>query len=480
MSLRSRVLAGLALVAVVLGVVMVVMTRTTRANMLDQVDTQLASAVGPTRGFDFGGGPAPDHGGDDGGGDDRRLSSLYVGHVDGGRVETFEAPNLNGSDTALPVISAGEATAAASDGRAFTVGSDRPGVRYRARAYRDPRAGVVVLALPIDAVDHAVSGLVAVEAVGGGVILLTLGLVAWWVIHLGVRPVRRMTTAAAAIGSGDLSDRVPEARPGTEAGELGAALNRMLGRIEDAFAERARAENRLRQFVADASHELRTPVATVRGYAELYRTGGLFDGAALDDAMRRTEQEAIRMGALVDDLLHLARLDQGRPLERGAVDLVVLADDAARDARAVDPSRAVTAISGDGPLTVHGDEGRLRQVVANIVGNALVHTPPGTPIEITTSRGDSTAVLAVRDHGPGMPPDVAARAFERFYRADPARSRHRGGSGLGLSIVEATVGAHGGSVRLETAPGEGTTVVVELPIAYDADDADESGVVASS
>jgi two-component system OmpR family sensor kinase len=475
MSLRSRVLAGLALVAVVLGVVMVVMTRTTRSNMLDQVDAQLESAVAPTRGFDFGGQPT---GGDERDGDGpRRLSSLYVGHVDGDRVETFEAPNLSGSDTALPVMSAAQATAAAADGDAFTVGSDRSGVRYRARAYTDPRAGVVVLALPIDSVDHAVAGLVAVEAVGGGVILLALALVAWWVIHLGVRPVRRMTAAAAAIGSGDLSDRVPEGRPGTEAGELGAALNRMLGRIEDAFDERTRAENRLRQFVADASHELRTPVATVRGYAELYRTGGLSEDAALGDAMRRTEQEAIRMGALVDDLLHLARVDQGRPLERAPVDLVVLADDAARDARAVDPSREVTAASRDGQLLVEGDESRLRQVVANVVGNALVHTPPGSPIEITTSRVNSKAVLAVRDHGPGMPPEVAARAFERFYRADPARSRHRGGSGLGLSIVEATVGAHGGSVRLETAPGKGTTVIVELPVT---DGADESGGMPSS
>ena len=475
MSLRSRVLAGLGLVAVVLGAVMLVMTQTTRSNMLDQVDTQLRGAVGPVRGFDFSdGGPPPD--GDRDGNEPRRVTSLYVGHVDGDTVETFESPNLSGSDTALPVISAADANASVANGRPFTVASDRHGVRYRALAYRDQRAGVMVLALPIDSVDHAVSGLVAVETVGGLVILATLGLVAWWVIHLGVRPVKRMAAAAAAIGSGDLSERVPEARAGTEAAELGVALNRMLGRIEVAFDERTRAENRLRQFVADASHELRTPVATVRGYAELYRTGGLSDDAALGDAMRRTEQEAVRMGALVDDLLHLARVDQGRPLERAPVDLVELADDAARDARAVDPSRAVTAASDDRPLIVRGDESRLRQVIANVVGNALVHTPPGSPIEITTSRSsDSTAVLAVRDHGPGMPADVAARAFERFYRGDPARSRHRGGSGLGLSIVEATVGAHGGSVRLETAPGEGTTVVVELPIATD-----ESGAVPSS
>ena len=389
---------------------------------------------------------------------------MFVGYVDGEVVRTLVAPDIRSGDTPVPSVDVEAALASARDGNAFTADAEGSDLRYRVRAHADRRSGrVVVLALPIDNVDDAISSLLAVEAIGAVVIVATLGLVAWWVIHLGVRPVKSMTSVATAIAGGDLSHRVPEADPRTEAGELGAALNRMMGNIEAAFDERVRAEARLRQFVADASHELRTPVATIRGYAELYRTGGLADAADLGDAMRRTEQEAVRMGSLVDDLLQLARLDQGRPLDRSPVDLAQLADDAARDARAVDPTREVQAVA-DGPLVVAGDESRLRQVLANVVGNALVHTPPGTAIEITARREDGRAVVAVTDHGSGMSDDVAARAFERFYRADPARSRHRGGSGLGLAIVEATMKAHGGTATIDTAPGRGTTVRLELPI----------------
>jgi two-component system OmpR family sensor kinase len=273
-----------------------------------------------------------------------------------------------------------------------------------------------------------------------------------------------MTETAVAIADGDLSQRVPDVVPGTEAGELGEALNTMLGRIEGAFAERARSEARLRQFVADASHELRTPVTTIRGYAELYRTGGLRGPGELDSALRRTEDEAVRMGSLVEDLLLLARLDQGRPLQREPVDLDVLARDAVRDAGAVDPDHPVTAVTAGG-VVVPGDADRLQQVVTNLVGNARVHTPPGTAVEVRTSREGDRAVLEVADSGPGMPPEVAERAFERFYRADPARSRHQGGTGLGLAIVKATVDAHGGTVSIRSAPGQGTTVRVELPTA---------------
>ncbi|MDQ4133031.1 MAG: HAMP domain-containing histidine kinase [Actinomycetota bacterium] len=463
MSLRARVLAGVALIAVVLGIVMVIITATTRASLLRQVDAQLRGAVGPVRGADPGRGHPPP-GGPGQPRQNRHLTSLYVGHVRGGEVQTVVTPDLGGNDIPLPAITARQATQAARDRETITVGSVGSDLEYRLLAYVDERAReVVVLALPIDSVDAAVDNLITVEAVGAVVIAVTLGLVAWWVIHLGVRPVKRMTSVATAIADGDLSQRVPDANPHTEAGELGTALNRMLGQIEAAFDERSRAEERLRQFVADASHELRTPVATIRGYAELYRNGGLHEPAALDDAIGRTEQEAVRMGSLVDDLLHLTRLDDGRPLESQPVDLAAVAVDAAGDARAVDPGRPVEAVT-DGPVMVTGDEFRLRQVVANVVGNALVHTPPGTPIEIQTRREDGAAVIDVTDHGPGMSNEVAAHAFERFYRADPARSRHRGGSGLGLSIVEATVRAHSGTTSLDTAPGEGTTVRITLPI----------------
>ncbi|MEZ5350923.1 MAG: HAMP domain-containing sensor histidine kinase [Microthrixaceae bacterium] len=198
------------------------------------------------------------------------------------------------------------------------------------------------------------------------------------------------------------------------------------------------------------------------GYVELYRAGGLEDPERLADAMRRTEAETVRMGGLVEDLLSLARLDEGRPLEVVDVDLCSVVEDAAADARAVDPTRAVETSTAT-PVVVRADEARIRQVVANLVGNALVHTPDGTPVRLSCGTSDGSSFLEVSDDGPGMAPEVAERAFERFYRADPSRSRHRGGSGLGLAIVDAAVGAHNGRVSLVSVPGEGTTIRVDLP-----------------
>src|SRR5581483_1809944 len=247
----------------------------------------------------------------------------------------------------------------------------------------------------------------------------------------------------------------------TEVGRLGLALNAMLGRIEEAFAARQASEERLRRFVADASHELRTPVASIRGYAELFRRGASGNAQDLAMSMRRIEDEAARMGHLVDDLLLLARLDEGRPLERRPVDLSQLAADAAADARALDPDRPIT-LEAAGPLEVAGDEQRLRQVLANLVRNALVHTPGGTPVAISTARQGESATLAIVDHGPGIPREVGDRIFERFYRADPARGRDGGSSGLGLSIVAAIVAAHGGSVDVTDTPGGGATFTLRL------------------
>jgi two-component system OmpR family sensor kinase len=462
-SLRARVLAGLALVAVVMVTAAVLVTRTTEAHLVDQVDAQLVDARAQAGRFDLGrvGGGLPGPRPDDGG---PHLSTLYVAYIaPGGVTVALSRPDLRGDEAPTPSIDADRARQASHDGDPFTAGSTASDGRYRVLATAAPRTGgTVVIAAPLDDVDAAVHRLIAVEAGATVLVLAVLGLVGWWVVHLGVRPIKQMTTTASAIAGGELSHRVPEGDPRTEAGKLGSALNQMLGRIEEAFDERARSADRLRQFVADASHELRTPVTTIRGYAELYRAGGLDDDADLRGAMRRTEQEAVRMGALVDDLLELARLDAGRPLASERVDLSKVVDDAVRDARAVDPERPVVA-GHEGPVVTTGDEARLRQVTANLVGNALVHTPPGTPVEVRASATDGWAVLEVHDDGPGMAPDVAARAFERFFRADPSRSRHRGGSGLGLSIVESTVRAHGGEVELDTGPGRGTTVRVRLP-----------------
>jgi two-component system OmpR family sensor kinase len=461
MTLRARVLLGSGFIAVVLVAVALLVARSTEAYLVDQVDRQLAGAAGSAR--DLGwldrrpGFPPPLA---DGRGPER-PSSIYQARIDAeGTVTTDFTPTFGGGS--VPVVDPDDARQAAEQDRFYTTSSEDGASRFRVRA-EEVGDDVVVLALSLADVDDAVDRLVMVEVIATLVALAALALVAWWVIHLGVRPVKRMTESATAIAGGDLSRRVPEATPGTEAGELGVALNQMLGRIEEAFDERGRSEARLRQFVADASHELRTPVTTIRGYAELYRAGGLQGDGELDEALRRTEQEAVRMGNLVEDLLQLARLDEGRPLDLAPVDLAQVARDAARDAQAVEPDRVIDVVVE--PVLVLADDERLHQVVANLVGNALVHTPPGTSLVLGVTRRDGDAVLEVVDRGPGMDQETAARAFERFYRADPSRSRHRGGSGLGLSIVQAVVGAHGGRVELTSQVGQGTTVRIVLPVA---------------
>jgi two-component system OmpR family sensor kinase len=458
LSLRARLLAGMGLVVVTLVVVALIIATTTRAHLIEQVDDRLAVAGGPR--FPRPPGDAPGGGG---GGD--RPSDFYVGSFDSsGQLTTNAGSDFAGAAT--PDVSLAQAEASAdAGGRPFTVDAKEDGgPRYRvvARRFGDDEIGII--AQPLTDVDDTVNQLIFLEVLATGIIVVVLGAVTWWVVRLGIRPIKQMTDTAVRIADGDRTQRVPELSPATEAGELGGALNHMLERLDDAFAQQAASEDRLRRFVADASHELRTPVTTIRGYAELYRVGGLAGGEALDEAMRRTEQEAIRMARLVEDLLNLAKLDEGRPLELRDVDLAELVHDAARDAAAVDPGRVITA-EADRPVVVRGDEDRLRQVIANVVGNALVHTPPGTAIELRVDATDGTACIAVTDHGPGMPPEVAAKVTQRFYRADPARARNRGGSGLGMSIADAAVSAHGGTIGVDSVVGQGTTVTVTLPVA---------------
>ena len=345
----------------------------------------------------------------------------------------------------------------------LTVGAVDGDVDYRVIVAAFDRDHAHIWAIPIDDVEHTIDRLVLVQLLGSLAVLAALGLVGFWVVHLGIRPVKQMTDAATQIAEGDLTVRVPEGSAGTESGQLAVALNQMLGHIETAIDERAQSENRLRQFVADASHELRTPLTTIRGYAELYRIGGLGKQEALDDAMRRTEQEASRMGRLVEDMLTLAKFDEERPLDLRPVDLVRLAQDAAADGRVRAPERPITFDSTIGNAIVNGDEDRLRQVISNVISNAIVHTEPTVPVTVSVERVNGDVVLAVADRGPGMPADVAARVTERFFRADPARARNRGGSGLGLSIVDAAVSAHGGSVVIDSVEGHGTTVSLIIP-----------------
>jgi two-component system OmpR family sensor kinase len=471
MSLRSRLIAGFTLVAIVLFGVAALNTLSTRSELIGQIDDRLALLSKAT---DDGRFPAP---GDDGfdpdvvppppDGDGRvpfeRLSDVYEAYYDEAGTLRFEVtPNQPGdAELGAPEIDPDDAP---TTGRLIvTTRSDVGDTTYRTLLYRLDDGGIRVVAIPIDDVQDTIERLLLVQVLGSLGILAALGLVGWWVVHLGIRPVKEMTQTATRIAEGDLTVRVPEGRPGTESGELAVALNRMLGHIEGALDERARSEQRLRRFVADASHELRTPLTTIRGYAELYRMGGLADAGNLDDAMRRTEQEATRMGRLVEDMLVLAKLDEERPLDRRPVDLVKLARDAATDAHARAPERPIEFEPSMPSAVVSGDEDRLRQVIANVVGNALVHTEGSVPVTIRVERDGADVVLSVADEGPGMADEVAARVTERFFRADPARSRHRGGSGLGLSIVDAAVSAHGGTVVIDSVEGRGTTVRLIIP-----------------
>jgi two-component system, OmpR family, sensor kinase len=322
--------------------------------------------------------------------------------------------------------------------------------------------GLLVAALPLDDLNSTLARLLLLEVLTTAAITIVVLVATWILVRRGLRPLERMGTMARAAAT-DLSRRVEPADNVTEVGQLGVAINAMLSQLETAFAERAAGEQRLRHFVSDASHELRTPLTSMRGYAELLRRNPDMTEADVTLATRRIEDEAARMGVLVDDLLLLARLDQGRPLARAPVDLGALVTDACADARATDPARSVTARI-DAPVQVIGDELRLRQVLGNVVRNALVHTPPATPVEVTLGVNGASAVIEVVDHGPGIPPQNAQRIFERFQRVDPERSRDQGGSGLGLSIVAAVVAAHGGTIRVGQTAGGGATFRIELPM----------------
>jgi two-component system OmpR family sensor kinase len=297
--------------------------------------------------------------------------------------------------------------------------------------------------------------LLLIELIATAAVLAALAALALWVVRLGLRPLREIEATAAAITAGDLSHRVdhPDAR--TEVGRVGSALNEMLDRIESS-------DRRLRRFVADASHELRTPLAAVRAYAELFARGAAARPEDLERSMSGITREAERMSLLVDDLLLLARLDEGRPLEQKPVDLAEVVQEAVDAARVVEPDRPIE-LSLE-PATVTGDEIRLRQVLDNLLANARTHTPAGTPVSIELRRADGRATLTVTDRGPGLTEEQSTRVFERFYRADSSRTRASGGAGLGLSIVAAVTEAHGGTVETLPTPGGGATFVITLPL----------------
>jgi two-component system OmpR family sensor kinase len=455
MSLRVRLLAGLLVLAAAgLATSAVAVYAATESFLRDRIDEQLSDSRTPVL-AELAQGVRFSH---------RFPSGRSV--IPGGTFGELRRPDglvvrYSERDRPAPTLPARPP----ADERYLSVESQSPGVSYRVLS--TPLAageGTLIVAFPLDDLEQTLHRLFLTEVVVAAAVLALLAGLGLWVVRLGLRPLDHIAATAGQIAAGDLSQRVSPAEDRTEIGRLGLALNTMLGQIEGAFAQRRASEERLRRFVADASHELRTPLTAIRGYAELFRRGAAERPEDLARTMRRIEDEAARMGILVDDLLLLARLDQGRPLERAPVDLVPLVVDAVTDLQALDPGRPVRLDHPD-TLVVAGDEARLRQVAGNLLENARQHTPPGTAVHVRLAREGDRAVLEVADEGPGLPAGAAERVFERFYRADPARSRVTGGAGLGLSIVAAITAAHGGSVQAGGRNGDpGARFTVTLPV----------------
>jgi two-component system OmpR family sensor kinase len=465
-SLRTRLIAVLLVVAAGGLVALAAITYAEqRSFLLDRVEVQLRAAVpamehqlvgdrdhdGGPRG---GGGPPP--------GDVNLPPGTYGELRDaGGAVIAGPEVITYGQEPPSPP----DLPAELPSGEPITVPAKGGGPDYRVRATTD-REGTMtlVVAVPLVEADETLDRLLLVEVLVILGVLLLLGIVGALLVRLGLRPLDRMGTTAGVIAGGDLSRRVTPATPRTEVGRLGLALNAMLDRLEESFARRQESEDRLRRFLSDASHELRTPLASIRGYAELFRMGAAREPGEVEKAMRRIEDEAARMGVLVDDLLALARLDEVRDPVRLPVDLAAAAGDAVEDARATAPDRVFELDAPPG-ADVLADPHQVRQVLANLLRNAIVHTPAGTPVEVTVARAGADVRVEVRDHGPGLPNGGTDAVFDRFWRAEPGRERGKAGAGLGLAIVAGIVEAHQGRVHAANAPDGGACFTVLLPAA---------------
>lgn len=507
--LRVKLVAALlALAAVALGLISVASTVALRSYLTGRIDAQLDVAapqlvtIGWTRTI----GEVP--------------SNFITGWHNGARWQVGQHYPYPYTEADLPPLPSDHAEALEVAGRPYTATGHNGETRWRLLVTPLENGHIYMVGQSLASVDQTVTRLIWVEVLVGSAVLLLVGVVGTGIVRASLQPLIEIEQTAGAIAAGDLTRRVPDPEPygeapQTELGRLGRALNAMLAQIEMAFTARTaseaaaraaeeaarsaaqaaqdseararRSEERMRRFVADASHELRTPLTSIRGFAELYRQGAVTDPDDIGRLVRRIEDEAARMGLLVEDLLLLARLDRERPLDLSPVELPVVAGDAVHAARAVDPGRPIEleVCTGGQPLVVWGDDARLRQVVGNLLSNALTHTPPGTRVvvRLRTEPGalgeGPVAVLEVADEGPGLAPEQAERVFERFYRVDSARTRPAGtatepepgrraapgGTGLGLAIVAALVRAHQGTVTVDSALGRGATFRVALPLA---------------
>jgi two-component system OmpR family sensor kinase len=464
LSLRARLLLGVVLLSLLgLAAADIATYTSLHSFLLQRVDTALESGHVGVEGLAFpsrhghgekGGPPGdfPDDGPAPQGVDWYEVRTLGGRVVTKHRLVDLDSPPQLPATTHLP-------PANGADDRAtyFTVRARDHGDEYRVRASieRGHPNRVLFVATSLGGLDSTLHRLLLIELIATAAVLAALATLGAWVVRIGLRPLHEIELTADAITAGDLSQRVNHPDPQTEVGRVGSALNTMLDHIETS-------DRRLRRFVADASHELRTPLAAVRAYAELFERGASAHPADLERSMSGITREAERMSLLVDDLLLLARLDEGRPLERKPVDLATVAREAVDAARVVEPGRSI-ALSTEAAV-VEGDEARLRQVIDNLLANARAHTPEGTPVSVELRSVDGRAELTVADCGPGLTEAEAARVFERFYRADSSRTRASGGAGLGLSIVAAVTAAHGGTAEARPTPGGGATFQITLPL----------------
>jgi two-component system, OmpR family, sensor kinase len=463
-SLRARVMAAAAILVAVTSLVTGVLgTALLRSYLYGRADAQLRGfAAVASRVLERSHQPARP------GGPPTLPTQFLVEVVSpAGHVQRTGTP-LNDADG--PRLSAAQLRAGGSPFTAPAAGA--PGHSWRVLV--EPLSGGrhAIIAFSLDSLANTVTSLEIYDALAGAIAIVVLAGIGLPLVRASLAPLARIEATAAAIAGGDLSQRIDHPSRSTEVGRLADALDTMLGRIEAAYRARAdgeahalRSEDRMRRFVADASHELRTPLTSVRGLAEF----GLQQGpAASPDELLRLmaliRDEASRMGRLVEDLLMLARFDTGRPLDRRHVDLASIAARAVQAARIVKPGRPVTLLAGD-PVIVYADEERLRQVIDNLISNAIQHTPPQSPVTVAVTGTAGTGEIAVADDGPGMTAEQAARVFERFYRTDDARARARGGTGLGLAIAASLAAAHGGEITVDTRPGQGAVFYARLPLA---------------
>lgn len=452
MRLRTRILVGFGVVLAIVVAVGATVVTTQRQQLIEQLDRRLDAVVPldrPQQRADDAGPPL-----DVGGEREQPISDLYLAEIlDDGSVLVVvqgqllsSVPDLSGVVDTLPIERTTTTLPAESGDGGFRVLLDTA-------AGRD---GTLVVAIPIDDVDETVDRLTITFVIVAVLVAAVLALLAAWVVRLGLRPVAAVAETARAVAGGERSRRAPTLDDRTEAGELAVAFNLMLD-------QRDEAEDRLRRFASDASHELRTPLTSIRGYLDLYVAGAFREDGQLDDVVRRMQGEAGRMQALVEELLELARFDEGRSIEVATTDLGRLVADVAANAAAAHPDRSIAAPSpsSDG-VVVRADAARITQVVTLLVDNALTHAPEAS-VELVVESTDGGALVAVVDDGPGMTEDDAARVFTRFFRGDASRARSSGGSGLGLSIAAAIVEAHQGELRLLTEPGAGCRFEIELP-----------------